>query len=282
MRRMPPPYGVSPLAIGVLPQRPQVPTQVHYHDYIELVVIEAGGGTHQAGQQRLDLHPGDVFVVPPGFPHGYVKVDGLELLNLCFDTTRLDLPLAALQRLPGWQGLFAIDPARRLDHGFRGHLRLTDEDLQAVVRDIERVQRECDGAQDGHELAATALLQVTLVRLCRLYEEQLGSDPGLASLAMLLAMIDGQLDRSLAVADLAAQAHVSEPTLQRRFREAFGCSVMQWVAERRLQTAKDLLRRSDLGIAQIGQRVGMQDANYFTRWFRRQGGVAPTAFRLQA
>jgi AraC-like DNA-binding protein len=263
-----------------VPQRPQLPTQVHYHDYTELVIIEAGRGTHQAGQQRLGLHPGDVFVVPPGFPHGYVDVDGLRLLNLCFDTSCLNLPLAALQSLPGWQGLFAIDPARRLDHGFRGHLHLSEDDRQTVVRDVERVQSECEEGQDGHELAATALLQYTLVRLCRLYEDQLGSDPELARLALLLATIDGQLDRSLSVAVLADQAHVSEPTLQRRFREAFGCSVMQWVARRRLQTAKDLLGRSGLGVAQIGQRVGMPDANYFSRWFRQQAGVAPTAYRM--
>ena len=176
---MPPPYGDSPLAIGVLPQRPQqVP--LHQHNYVELVVIESGQGVHLAGRQRLPLHPGDVFVVPPGFPHGYADCQNLHLMNLCFDMGRLDLPLASLQRLSGWQGLFAIDPARRLDHGFRGHLRLGHAEKSAVLGDMGRVQSECVQSIEGVNWPRRLCCN-DLGTPCRLYEEQLGSDPELAN-----------------------------------------------------------------------------------------------------
>ena len=42
---------------------------------------------------------------------------------------------------------------------------------------------------------------------------------------------------------------------------------------------KRLLVHTDLSVKEIAGRMGMNDASYLTRFFRKQAGVAPSAFR---
>ncbi|TXS92727.1 helix-turn-helix domain-containing protein [Parahaliea maris] len=78
---------------------------------------------------------------------------------------------------------------------------------------------------------------------------------------------------------LAQQLDVSPRTLGRRFRNATGYSPQQYLNSLRLTTARDLLRRSNLSIAEISWQLGLQDVSYFARLFRRHHGVSPMRYR---
>jgi len=49
-----------------------------------------------------------------------------------------------------------------------------------------------------------------------------------------------------------------------------------------LDAARDLLERSDLGVAEICYKVGYQDAASFSRLFSRRTGLSPGEYRRQA
>lgn len=54
----------------------------------------------------------------------------------------------------------------------------------------------------------------------------------------------------------------------------------QQVHQKRVQKACRLLAETDQPGKVIALQVGMDDPNYFSRWFKKLIGVAPTAFRL--
>ena len=45
--------------------------------------------------------------------------------------------------------------------------------------------------------------------------------------------------------------------------------------------AKELLRTTDLSVAEVAARVGFDTTTYFNRIFRREVGCSPRAFRAQ-
>ena len=89
----------------------------------------------------------------------------------------------------------------------------------------------------------------------------------------------GRLDRSLTLADLARNANVSERTFSRRFVEDTGYTPMQWVLRARVDLARELLERSDLGVEQIAHRVGLGTGANLRLHFQRILGTSPTDYR---
>jgi len=99
----------------------------------------------------------------------------------------------------------------------------------------------------------------------------------------LIADVQAELNRDLraapAMSALALQLGVSSRTLIRRFKSATGVSIGQYLQQRRLDEAQALLRRTNLSITEVGVAVGLNDASHFSRMFRGQTGLTPSAFR---
>jgi len=87
------------------------------------------------------------------------------------------------------------------------------------------------------------------------------------------------LGDSVSMAELASRLHLPTRTLNRRFRQATGLSPQSYLQRLRINHAKELLRHSNLGIAEIAWQLGLQDASYFSQLFRRHSGVSPLRYR---
>ena len=65
----------------------------------------------------------------------------------------------------------------------------------------------------------------------------------------------------------------------RLFKNSMGVSPHKYVTMRRIERSKELLRRSDRSIFEIGVSVGYLDPKHFRVVFRREVGVSPSEFR---
>ena len=79
--------------------------------------------------------------------------------------------------------------------------------------------------------------------------------------------------------EVAARFKLSPRSLNRRFRSATDTSPLQYLQEVRIEHAKELLKRSNLGVAEICFKVGYQDTSYFSSLFRRMNAVTPVQYR---
>jgi len=80
----------------------------------------------------------------------------------------------------------------------------------------------------------------------------------------------------------AAQLGVHVNHLNRAVRATTGRTTSVQLAERLAHEAQALLRHTDWSIADIAQGLGFAEATYFNRFFRKQTGVSPNAFRQQS
>lgn len=78
---------------------------------------------------------------------------------------------------------------------------------------------------------------------------------------------------------VAAKFDISIRSLNRRFRQAIGKSPMQYLQQIRIENAQELLKTSNLSIAEVAYSVGYPDNSYFSALFRRTISVSPKEYR---
>jgi AraC-like DNA-binding protein len=98
-------------------------------------------------------------------------------------------------------------------------------------------------------------------------------------LAPALAAIHASPERKWNLLALARESNVSVSLLAERFSNVLGLAPIRYLTDWRMHVAKDLLRSSELGVAAVGRRVGYDSEEAFSRAFKRQTGLAPSAWR---
>jgi len=159
------------------------------------------------------------------------------------------------------------------------HVRAAER-LTTLVRLIAEETRE---RRPGSELVLNRLVEVLLAEALRSTPQQ-GSPPGLlrgladARLARTIRLIHGEPALAWTVQSLAKAAALSRSAFFLRFTQAVGMPPMQYLLAWRMAIAKDLLRREDLGIAEIAGRVGYGSASAFSTAFKHQVGAPPSEY----
>ena len=94
--------------------------------------------------------------------------------------------------------------------------------------------------------------------------------------------IRNHYEENLTVSDLAERFGMSPNYFSFAFKKELNCSAVSCLTNARLQKAKELLTGSDLSAADIAQRVGYRESQYFFRVFKRNTGMTPLQYRERA
>jgi AraC family transcriptional regulator len=102
-------------------------------------------------------------------------------------------------------------------------------------------------------------------------------------LRTVIEYIMENLGGSPTLEQMAAVAHLSPYHFARQFKAATGLAPYQYVIERRVERAQELLREEDdLGLGEVAFRAGFSDQSHFSSHFKRIVGVTPRQFRISA
>ena len=66
--------------------------------------------------------------------------------------------------------------------------------------------------------------------------------------------------------------------LQKIFREAHGCGVIDYFSSMKIETAKQLIRDNHLNFTEISDRLGYTSVHYFSRQFKKLTGMTPSEY----
>jgi LacI family transcriptional regulator len=94
-----------------------------------------------------------------------------------------------------------------------------------------------------------------------------------------LRFIRAHFPQSITGQDVVHAVGVSRPTLEKHFLHALGRTVSRQLTLIRIEHAKELLRATDLDLAAISSRCGFSYPSKFSTVFRREAGLAPSAYR---
>lgn len=155
------------------------------------------------------------------------------------------------------------------------------ERLSTLVR---LVNDEAKNARAGRDLVLGRLVEVLLVEALRAAPGEnapAGLLRGLADARVAVAIRQMHADpaRSWTVEQLAKKAALSRSAFYERFTRTVGMAPMEYLLAWRMAVAKNLLRRQDLRLDEVAERIGYSSASTFSTAFRRHVGQPPGALR---
>lgn len=89
--------------------------------------------------------------------------------------------------------------------------------------------------------------------------------------------VENNLGSRIVAEDMARLCMMSPFRFSRAFREAFGVTFREYVMRMRLTEAARLLENPQVPVTQVACAVGFNDMSHFSRLFKREFGVAPSA-----
>ena len=92
--------------------------------------------------------------------------------------------------------------------------------------------------------------------------------------------ITEKLSENIYVEDICREFFISKNSLYRLFKEEFGVTVNEFILQKRLAKAKELLEKNrELTITEVAALCGFNDYNYFIRVFKKAVGTTPLKFK---
>jgi len=98
-------------------------------------------------------------------------------------------------------------------------------------------------------------------------------------LAAVMSWVLARLDQPHSLDTLAARAAMSRRSFTRRFREATGTTVLQWLQNQRLARAQRLLETSSQPLEAIAAEAGFGSALSLRQWFMARLSISPSQYR---
>lgn len=95
----------------------------------------------------------------------------------------------------------------------------------------------------------------------------------------LLKFIHTKATAKTVVGDLTAWMAMSQDTLSRHFSRDFGMPLKRYLSGALAARAELLLRDPELKVREVARQLGFHDEYYFSKFFRRETGAAPSEFR---
>lgn len=148
------------------------------------------------------------------------------------------------------------------------------------------LQQEYQQGQPGRDLQLRSLINLLVVWISRQCLQHHGQGLAVARgreyLERFNKLVEQQFRQQPSVEALAYEVGVSVAHLNSICRELAGQSALQIIHQRLLLEAKRELVYTSLSIKLLADSLGFADPAYFSRFFRRLTGKAPSDFRYQA
>lgn len=255
---------------------PQDATDMHCHEFTELVIVYDGKGLHVIEDNSpVELARGNVFVIPQGIYHQYAQ-EGICLLNIIFETDLLPLPLLDVHAIPYFNMIFKGE-AKKPEI-----FKLTEDELEEVLTMSQKLEIELDEHQPGCQFAATALFMQIIIYLARTIGGKVENirSPHIG-ISRAIEYMHKHFTEKVSIEQLAENTGLSMSSLLRHFKRINGVSPKEYLLELKINYACELLDNTRLSIGEVALNSGFNDSNYFSREFRKATGAAPSKYRAE-
>jgi len=235
--------------------------QAHCHDFEQLIVYLNGCGAQQVGDQRFAVVSGTVITIPRSVEHAFVRENERSRSPMCLV---IDLEIGAADVADSLQAM----------------TRLNASQMAELRRTLLNLAREAESDQPNPLRQGAAILEITGVVLeatAALRSDQRPDQSGRLE-AVERELLELPIDQWRPAA-IAARLGLIHDVLNRELKQECGMTLGQVLAARRLDRAKWHLEQSTDEVQSVAATIGIDDRNYFSRWFRRQTGLSPSEWR---
>lgn len=267
-----------------------MPAAEHLIPYHFLIEGRCYGGL--AGEDQVEMAPGDVIVFPHGDGHVMSSARGMRTSPEEYGTPDRYPNTVVLGKGPRTAsfvcGFLGCDlrPFNPLLASLPRRMHMRGMSTAWLGGFTRQVTEESRLGRPGAESVLTRLAELMFVEVLRRYLDELapgrvGWLAGLRDEAVgrALALLHGQPGHPWTLAELATRVASSRSKLAERFTLLVGQPPMQYLAQWRMQVAANLLMQGSTKVAAVGSQVGYDSEAAFSRAFKKATGLAPGAWR---
>lgn len=121
------------------------------------------------------------------------------------------------------------------------------------------------------------------VKICQYIRQQLLTQKKESivseDIQVLKEYLDTHLSERFTLESCSEAVSLSVSQLIRKFRAAYGMPPYEYLNQRRIEAAKQLLVETTYSVQKISELVGFQDPYYFSKYFKKKCGKSPKLYR---
>ena len=250
---------------------------LHFHNYLEIGFCYEGQGRMLLGEEEVRFSGREFSVIPPNYPHTtdsdlgtisrweYLFIDEEGFLRSFLDT-----PVKAdkvIQRI------------------YSKALFLEENQSPSISAKILKIMNIMRDGEEFYLEEAKGILASLLVEIARLNrrseEERVEEEKGKLTnmITRVQDFVSYHYMEDIKVEDLAQSCHISETHFRRVFTSYMKMSPLEYINTVRINTACELLKKTDEPVADIAHKCGFTTNSTFNRNFKQLMGVTPLEWR---
>lgn len=234
----------------------------HWHEHFEFLFFEQGHCNAFCDGKRFPVGPGDLIVVNSTQVHSFTAENPVDFRALIVSQDLLqDIEYAGTVL----QNKIPADPF--------------------VKECFAALEREYSHKRPGSDLLIKSYVYALFAHLVFHYTDRKTAAERplqLERLDRVFQYISENYAEQIVPKTLAELLFVTESYFCRFFKSATGVTLSHYLIEYRIKKAMLLLEETDEPVARIAESVGINDANYFSRIFRKTVGMTPVSCRKTA
>lgn len=238
----------------------------HWHKFYQLVYIRRGTGSVVVDGVFYPVTEGDTLLIRVDEPHSF----------LCSEE-KLDTYEIKFNILSEEQDVLRNAP--------RYFCRDNDG---SIKRSLKQIEQESDSMDPrSADIIALELCKVLLLmeREISGAREELPAAPAPISeeddalLKKVDAYIAQNLRRNFTIRDLSNHLYMEYSYLSRLFSAKYGVRLKQYITQKRLLSAKEMITGTNLTMTEIAEQCGFETLYRLERIFKKEEGISPTEYR---
>lgn len=240
--------------------------EIRYTDSHVLIILSNGEGCLSIGEQEYRMRQDVVYACHPGDTFGAHAGPGeeLDMYLLVFDLVDIVGDGRECQR---------CDKPAEIFRGKREIALRTAVQPALLCESIYHCWNSGNGLERFH---GQILFQELLYSLLK-YGSAIAEDSH-AALERTKAYMESHFKQNLSIEQLARLADISPKYFVELFKKRYGISAIDYLSELRIGKARQLLAMGKFRLRDIAQEVGFSDEFYFSRKFKQETGISPTAY----
>ncbi len=248
-------------------------TYPHRHDFYEVLFIKQGSGVHIIDGNSYKIEPPCVFFMSPGQTHKLELSQDIEGFIFLFAADFYLVHRSNQNRLLEFPFFFTL-------HQDNPPLYLGNLPQAAFIESLFK-QAVNEGTNHSSEELQRSILDTILVSCANVYSQH---QPRLAGKGHLLVkrfllLVEENYIKNLSVSDYANFLALTPNHLTQVVRELTGKTSNEIIQAKQILEAKRLLLHTNLSVTQIAEHMSFIDQSYFARFFKKETGQTPVAFR---
>jgi AraC-like DNA-binding protein len=151
----------------------------------------------------------------------------------------------------------------------------------SIAREFAALAAEVRDCPDANLMDLLVRMAAFIVSLHRRDRAGAGEKPAQLPLARAAQLLSENLSGTQSLPEIARKSNLSYSAFRKQFVKRFGMSARDYRIRRRTERAMALLAQGNLKMKEISSQLGYHDEYAFSAQFKKQTGLAPTAFRKQ-